>query len=968
MNKTLNFCIVLSHLLVSLPAMAQIVPDTTLPASSSTTRQGTTRIITGGTRAGSNLFHSFKEFSVPAGSTAYFNNALNIQNIISRVTGLSVSNIDGLIRANGTANLFLLNPNGIIFGPNARLNIGGSFRGSTASSLKFADGTSFNAKNPESTPLLTINGPIGLEFRSNPGSIKVQGTGYNLTLKNPIYTPYLIGISSTGLQVKPGKTLALIGGNVSLNGSVLTAPGGRIEVGSVSNGSLSINSNTSGGWSLGYQGIQNFKDIQLSQQALMNASGVGGGSIQMQGANIKFSDGSLALIQNQGTQASGDITANASESFELTGTSPNGSISSGVVNETVRGNGGNIEISTKKLLLQAGGAIVTRTYNSGKGGDLTVNASESTQLLGASLDSLQIPSNIVTATFGSGNGGNLTFLTKSLNVQGGSEIVSSSYGLGKGGDITMNILESAQLLGSLSGTYQFPSSIAVLNVGSSHSGKITLSTGNLLVKDGATVASLTQGINSGGDITVNANKFIELAGVTPKDFASSVLTSTTFSGGDAGSLTVNTPKLVIKGGGGVSTSTLASGKAGNLFINASDSIEVSGIALTPITPVPSSLSSSASVVNERIQKLYGLPQVPNGASGSLTINTPRLSVTDGGLVNVRNDGPGNAGTVKINANLINLDHQGDITASTASGEGGNIFLNVANKLSLDHNSLITATAGGQGTGGNITIDPQQTTLSNASGITVSSTGTGNAGVLKISSNNLTLNNGGFLSANTNGGEGGNIFLNTQNLQLRRSSLFTAAAGGSGNGGNITINTGTLAALENSKISADAVKGNGGNIQINAQGLFQSPDSPITASSKLGINGTVRINTLDVSRNLELAVLPVIPVDYTKLIAPGCSANVGSHASKFVVIGSGGLPPSPSDSARGETVWKDWGTVPGQDNRASTAVSSHPNDSDEIVKATGWVTDSKGQVVALVANAPTYTPDLPWLKSPSCNAR
>ena len=214
-TSTLLFC------LIATAANAQIRPDNTLPTNSTVIQDGSTNRIEGGTRLGGNLFHSFQEFSLPNGGTAFFNNATDIQNIISRVTGGNISNINGLIRANGTANLFLLNPAGIIFGPNARLNVGGSFVASTANSIQFADGKSFNT-NPQTAPLLTVSVPIGVQFgrnlTRNSGAIAVQSQATDSDG------------NLVGLQVNPGQTLGLIGREVRLEGGNLTAPGGTIEL------------------------------------------------------------------------------------------------------------------------------------------------------------------------------------------------------------------------------------------------------------------------------------------------------------------------------------------------------------------------------------------------------------------------------------------------------------------------------------------------------------------------------------------------------------------------------------------------------------------------------------------------------------------------------------------------------------------------------------------------------------------
>ncbi|MEH2023826.1 filamentous hemagglutinin N-terminal domain-containing protein [Nostoc sp.] len=265
-------------LLASSSVQAQVIPDTTLPTNSLVTNQENANLIEGGTKVGNNLFHSFEKFSLPTGSTAYFKNSSDIQNIISRVTGTSISNIDGLIRANGTANLFLLNPNGIILGPNASLNIGGSFIDTTANSIKFSNGGEFSAINPQETPLLTVSSPVGLQLGNSSGAIQVQGTRQGLTAPSTLFSPITRGSGLTGFSVKPGKTLALVGGDITLKGRTLAAEGGRIELSSVGSDVITL-SPIAQGWTLGYEGVSSYKDIHLSQQALVDASGNNGGSI-----------------------------------------------------------------------------------------------------------------------------------------------------------------------------------------------------------------------------------------------------------------------------------------------------------------------------------------------------------------------------------------------------------------------------------------------------------------------------------------------------------------------------------------------------------------------------------------------------------------------------------------------------------------------------------------------------------------
>jgi filamentous hemagglutinin family protein len=283
-------------------AIAQITPDTTLPSNSVITPPAPARMVTGGTRpaGGNNLFHSFSEFSIPSSNVVFFNNAPDIRNIFTRVTGSNPSSIDGIIRANGTVNFFLLNPNGITFGPNAQLSVGGSFIGSTADRLRFEDGFEFSVSNPASA-LLTISAPVGLQFGMNPGAIVVNGRGHQASV--PTDNPGIALI---------GQTLGLIGGNVTFNSGVVTALFGRVEVGSVQSGFVSLTPHPFG-WQLGYEQVQDFGVIQLNNRsALFNPAQDANpsGGIQVQGGQVTLNNSQIVGV-NSGSSVTGNVEVRA---------------------------------------------------------------------------------------------------------------------------------------------------------------------------------------------------------------------------------------------------------------------------------------------------------------------------------------------------------------------------------------------------------------------------------------------------------------------------------------------------------------------------------------------------------------------------------------------------------------------------------------------------------------------------------
>lgn len=781
---------------------AQIIPDATLPVNSIVTPQNNINIIEGGTQTGTNLFHSFQEFSIPTGGTAFFNNPLNIQNIFSRVTGGKISNIDGIIRANSTANLFLLNPNGIIFGPNASLNIGGSFLASTANSLNFADATQFSSTpSAQTSPLLTISLPTGLQFGTSPSPIQVQ---------------------SSRLEVTSGKSLGLVGGDVILAGGNLLAPGGSIDLGSVGNNSnvgISLIGNIT---ILNYDGVQNLANLQLSQQANIDSSDIGAGDIQIVGGRVSLTEKSNISANTLGNR-----------------------------------NSGNINIQASQLTLQDDATVAAYTFGSGNGGNITVNATDSVEMIGigdtisiadvviGTINSANLRNGIFTGSFteATGKGGNLSINTGKLTLQNGASLIAFTNSKGNSGNLSVNARESVNIIGT--GTREsvltttenrnifLPdvlNGIATVSFGNGQdAGNITINTGSLTVQQSAAVLAVTLTSGRGGNLIVNANNLVELKN-------RGILASATVgNSGDAGDLNIVTPRLTMERSSAISSSTFGAGNAGDLSIETKQLVATINANITASTGLPD------------LPFIFGTPST--GKGGNLTINASEsIELTNRAALLSQTSGAGDGGNVTINTGrlIIQRNRAGASTASNGSGKSGNLTVNASEYIEINGSfpGAFNATEDVV-----LLIFGSREERARFSGLATASESSGDAGNLTINTPRLIARDGaGAITSAVGTGAGGNLMVNTSELNLSGGSGLVTATLGTGKAGDLIINTSRLNLENGAAISADTFgAGNAGNLNINSQQLTVQSGARIgagTTESSSGLGGKVTINATD----------------------------------------------------------------------------------------------------------------------------
>ena len=869
-------------------AQSNIVPDETLGNEKSRVvpfeGNNAIDIIQGGAIRDSNLFHSFKEFNIGEGRGAYFFSPnAEIQNILTRVTGSNRSEILGTLGTFGNSqpNLFLINPNGIVFGENASLDVGGSFVATTANGIEFGEQGLFSASNPETPRLLNVS-PSALFFNAVNNQAGIQNNSTAPAGTNPA------GIEAFGLRVADGKSLLLVGGNVSMDGGELNAYGGRVELGGLAapgNVNLLFEGDN---LKLGFPENVTRADVSLTNQAFVFVEANGGGDIAVNARNLDILQGSqlfAGIGQGLGTPdaVAGDITLNATGDIKVAGA---GSRVGNIVSFDSQGNGGNITINSGSLLLQDGAELRASTYGKGDAGNVQVKAKDAVSLAGNALILSRLEAGSI------GNSGNININAATLTLRDGAQVQTTNSeafdtepaGRGNAGNVNVKVTGLVDIAGENndlnSGIF---SSVETGTVG--NGGNIRIDSGSLLLQDSARLRASTYGEGNAGNVTITVKDAIFLTGGQ-----TTILSAVEAGGvGKGGNIDINAANLTLRDGAQLVTITREAsdtqppgkGDAGNINLQVSGVVDISGERDTFLSAIFSQVQTGT-----------------EGNGGNITVDADSFSLAQGAELNASTYGKGDAGNIQVRAtDAVSLANRANILSAVEAGgmgKGGNIDINAATLTLRDGAQLITITreasdtqppgkgdagninvkvsgavdisgerdtfpsaifsqvqTGTEGNGGNITVDTGSFNLEDGAELNASTFGNGNAGTIEVHAAEFftvsdrigNFSTGLFVNSQSTG-SAKDITVNSPQITLDGGKLNSESF--SGDGGNINLTSDLLLMRRGAEISTNAgiarQEGDGGNISINSKFIVALPqeNSDITANAFSGAGGNVEI--------------------------------------------------------------------------------------------------------------------------------
>jgi filamentous hemagglutinin family protein len=922
-------------------ARADVVRDGTIGPGVEVQPVGPDYLIpeTMGETRGSNLFHSFAEFSLytdgDVQQSATFTAPDDIETIIARVT-VEQPYIDGPITAG--PDFYLLSSLGVLFGPNARLDVGGSFYASTADYVRLGEGA-------ESVLFET-------HFSEDPVLSMEPLTAFGF-----LGEPALIDVDRSLLEVPAGETLGFIGGELTFTGrfdpeapevdyDTLVAPGGEILLASVASAGevvpggaddpLDVSSfDALGDIEFRGPGGETWNEYNRIANVVGEPAGTTYGTVYIRGGNFVMKAGAGIAAQNQSDV---DHPGTAVD-IRLTGDLRMENYAEIAASTWGLGNAGDIWIEAKRLIMRGEGSttvnIGTRSFGKvdednvvvggGDGGRTTIWADE---VLLYELGYIQ------NTTFSQGRAGDIEIHAGTLSLDGalGFSFISSSAGafylrpeiLGESGAAgSLSVWADAIRLSGGLGYTGLAVQVRDDAVGNPNGGLLELHARTIELLNGAQVSGgVFQGGGTGGDLVLHADESIHISGINDYYYAAGVFSDVSGVGttGTGGSIEMTAPDILLENWGVVSAGAWesSSGNAGDVTINAgsltlltSGSVQVNSFGYEG--------TGGNAVVNADHLRIEGpsleSPWMGTGifgqaggaaaSAGNVTVNAGLLEILNGGAINTTTYGMAKGGTIHVNADraLIAGDdpdysygagRRSQISSDSAAsgGDGGDVVLDVGD-LTLDDRGLVSASSVTAGRGGNITTFTDDTRVLGDSSFEVTSTGTGNAGDMNLGARGDFELRDSKLLATAEAADGGNIKLDVGGLfKAVDSEVSAAVAGGAGTGGNVDIDP-ELVVLNRSLVSASAVGGPGGTVTIVADGFLASTGSVLTATGGTPeIDGTVVIDAVQPALVEQLATLPTDFIDAAGLMRDRCGARTDRSRGSFVVGGRDGVPAEP----------------------------------------------------------------------------
>ena len=685
-----------------------------------------------GRQAGANLFHSFRTFDLETGSSATFSGPDTVHNVISRVTGGTPSSIDGSVRSRiAGADLYFLNPAGVLFGPNARLEVSGSFHASSADSLHLQDGTEF-AATLDSASTFSAAAPAAFGF--------VGGAHGPLSVSGAEVTAGGAG----GLQVPAGESLSLIGGDIHMqpsgysvetdaNGNEylelypnLAAPDGKLNLAAVRGaGTVKLNSGgieVDAAEGADIRATQGFVDVTgngagqifihagnfVATDTIVDARTVGdgpGGKITLQAQSVELLDGTELNGNTESSGRGADVHIQAADRLVLQGENADGIRSSILarsggtgLNGDQLGAAGSVTLQGREITLEGGALISTTTYGGGQGGDVSITATERINLNGTGS---QRATNVAAATnsnsLNAGNGGNIQLDAPAIEVSGGASINSTTRGGGGGGTV---VLQGRRVAFSGTSAAGAGSNVVVSTTSplphAGDAGSLRIQADEIGFSEGAYINSIALGSGGGGQIDLQGKQVV-FEGATPRGIGSNV-SMTAANAGDGGSLNIEADIIAFRDGAHIDSRSLGAGRGGDIRLIATGSVEFRGESENSISGVDMRTTST---------------QDNAGNGGSLTIQAQNIRFLDGGYVESWTLGSGKAGQIHLSATenvelsgRNSFDFGSFVAAEVdidATGDGGDIRVETGD-LSVADGSFISSGVFGAGNGGNVTVE------------------------------------------------------------------------------------------------------------------------------------------------------------------------------------------------------------------------------------------------------------------------